>query len=181
MLSNPVPFPSRRPLPLCSLVLIQGLLFVSLYHCHSVSIFVSPMPPISGKRAATSPLNSEFDKRPRMGLSDEELRGLNADLQERGPLPASILHPEAVEQKHIVWAFVEVATHASNVEPVWAKKDYCRKFVEKLSDDELRHVASIMIKARDDNEWSKLANYCVLHPSHRSTTLTAALCSLTSG
>ena len=123
------------------------------------------MPPISGKRAATSPLNSEFDKRPRMGLSDEELRGLNADLQERGPLPASILHPEAVEQKYIVWAFVEVATHASNVEPVWAKKDYCRKFVEKLSDDKLRHVASIMIKARDDNEWSKLADYCVLHPS----------------
>ena len=116
-----------------------------------------------------------------MGLSDEELQKLNKDLEERAPLPASISRPEAVEPRHVVWAFVEVAAHSSSIDSVWEIKSNCKTLVDKLSPEELLAVASIMIEARDTKDWSKLANDCALVPFHRSATVTAALCSPRAG
>ena len=140
------------------------------------------MPQISGKRAATSPLNSEFDKRPKLGLSDEELKELNEELEEYPCFPVSVSSPEDVETKHLARALREVAGHAPNIDKSssWADKKTCKNFVDRLSREELLDAASIMIEARDNKDWSKFANHCAL-PPHHSTTVTAALCSLTSG
>lgn len=134
------------------------------------------MSQISGKRPATSPLSSEFDKRPKLGLSDQELKDLNEELgYVTTYIPGS--SPEGVETIHLLRALREVANHASNIDKSWADKNVCKEFFDHLSDEERLDVASIWIEARDNKDWSKFANHCALLPSHRSATLTATLCS----
>jgi hypothetical protein len=138
---------------------------------------------ISSKRAATSPLNSEFNKRPKLGLSDEELALLNKELKQEFEevIPKPITNLEGVESKHLVRAFRIVARQTSNVDRSYTDRDFCMGFVERLSTDITREFASLWIEACKEGDWSKFANCCALLPSHHSATVTAALCSLTSG
>jgi hypothetical protein len=137
---------------------------------------------MSGKRAATSPLNSEFYKRLRPGLSDEELqrlnKGLKQELEEVITIPIST--PDCVESTHLVRAFREVAIKASNVDKSYTDRDVCMGLVERLSTDTIQEFASLWITARNKGDWSDFANYCALLPSHHSATVATALCSLTS-
>jgi hypothetical protein len=71
------------------------------------------------------PLNSEFKKRPKLGLSDEELERLNKELKQelKEVIPIPISHPEGVESKHLVRAFREVARQTSNVDKSYTDKE----------------------------------------------------------
>jgi hypothetical protein len=131
---------------------------------------------ISGKRAATSPLNSEFYKRPKIGLSDKELRALNEALEDSRHIPIS--GPEDVKLRHLGQAFREVALQTSNIDQTWRDSTVCKEFADRLSPQERLDFILLWIEAREKG-WAMFANYCALLPSHRSAT--AALCSLTSG
>jgi hypothetical protein len=137
------------------------------------------MPLISGKRAATSPLNSDFEKRPKLGLSDKELKALNEELQDVIHIPIS--RPEAVESRHLAHAFREVARQTSNIDKTWRDIAVCKEFVDRLSSQERLDVVRLWIEAREKGQWERFANHCALLPSHCSATATAALCSLISG
>lgn len=123
------------------------------------------VPQISGKRAATSPLSSDFDKRPKLGLSDEELEELNTGLAYLAYLPVSIL--EHVTPQYLVLTFHETATHSSTIDKSWMDRNVCIKFVDRLQSEERLNFASMWIEGRREKDWSKYANYCAFPPSHR--------------
>lgn len=132
------------------------------------------MPQISGKRTATSPLASEFNKKPKLELSNEELEELKEELDD-DYLP--VLSPEDIlltrNLKYLVRAIREVAFI---IDKSWADTAIWREFVEGLSHEERLYFASMWIEAREKKDWNKFANHCALLPSHRSATFTA-LCS----
>jgi hypothetical protein len=175
---------SRRPLSACSLVFIQGSFIVlstavglpSVAISASISVLLMPQ---IGKRAANSPLNSGIDKRPKLGLPDEELKVLNRELDYVSHFPVS--GPKDVSMKYLTVAVREVATHTSIMDQSFKDETVCKDFIDQLSPKGRLEVASLWIEARNKKNWSKFANYCALRPSHCSATVTAALCSLTSG
>jgi hypothetical protein len=138
---------------------------------------------ISGKRAATSPLNSEFYKKPKLGLSDEELGRLNLELKQEleEVITIPISNPEGVDSKHLLRAFREVARQASNVDKTFTDRGACMDFIERLPPDTTKEFASLWIEAHNKGDWSEFANFCALFPSHHSAILAIALCSLTLG
>jgi hypothetical protein len=129
---------------------------------------------ISGKRVATSPLNSEFYKRPKLGLSDEEIRRLNKELKQGLEEVIPISTPEAVESKRLVQAFREVAIKASSIDKSYTDSDVCMGFVERLPPNTTQEFATLWIEAHNKGDWSEFANYCALLPSHFAT-VTGAL------
>ena len=72
---------------------------------------VLPMYPMPQpfKRTATSPLISEFDKKPKLGLTDEERKKLTTKLQYLSYLPVST--PEHVMTDYLALAFQVVANY----------------------------------------------------------------------
>jgi len=138
---------------------------------------------ISGKRAATSPLNAAFYKRPKLGLSDEELGRLNLDLKQKleDLISSPISSREGVESKHLLKAFREIAIKASNVDKTFTDRRACMDFIERLPPDTTKEFATLWIEAHNKGDWSEFANSCALFPSHHSAILAIALCSLTSG
>lgn len=86
------------------------------------------MSQISGKRPATSPLSSEFDKGPKLGLSDQELKDLNEELgYVTTYIPGS--SPEGVKTIHLLRALRKVANHASNIDKSWGQiRTFARNF-----------------------------------------------------
>ncbi len=125
---------------------------------------------------APPPLNSKFYKRPKIGLSDKELRALNEALEDSRHIPIS--GPEDVKLRHLGQAFREVAQQTSNIDQTWRDSTVCKEFADLLSPQERLDFILLWIEAREKG-WAMFANYCALLPSHRSAT--AALCSLTSG
>lgn len=116
---------------------------------------------ISGKRAATSPLNSEFHKRPKLGLSNKELTALNEALEHIKDIPVS--RPEDVKLHHLGHAFREVALQTSDIDETWRNITACREFASRLSSQERLDVATLWIKARSEG-WETFANHCALLP-----------------
>lgn len=112
---------------------------------------------ISGKRAATSPLDSEFNKRPKLGLSDKELKALNEALEDVSSIPIS--GPDAVESKYLARAFREVALQTSNIDETWRDFSVCKEFACRLSSRERHYVVSLWLEARE-KDWEKFANHC---------------------
>jgi len=131
---------------------------------------------LSSKRAATSLLNSEFNKRPKLGISGEELTRLNLDLKQEledlisSPIPSR----EGVKSKHLLKAFREVAIKASNVDKRFMDRGVCMDFIERLPPDTAKEFTTLWFEAHIKGDWGDFANYCVLLPSHFAT-VTGAL------
>jgi hypothetical protein len=66
------------------------------------------------KRTATSPLISEFDKKSKLGLTDEERKKLTTKLQYLSYLPVST--PEHVTTDYLALAFQGVANYTSIID-----------------------------------------------------------------
>ena len=131
---------------------------------------------LSSKRAATSPLTSEFNKRPKLGISGEELARLNLDLKQEledlisSPIPSR----EGVKSKHLLKAFREVAIKASNVDKRFTDRGVCMYFIERLPPDTAKEFTTLWFEAHNKGDWGDFANYCALLPS-RFATVTGAL------
>jgi hypothetical protein len=180
--------------PSGSLVFIQGLFFVSslavcLPPCIYTGSFLTstavlpillPTMPLGfeKKRAATSPLSSEFDKKPKLGLTDEECIKLNKT-QGYVELP-TWKNPEDVKITSLALAFREVAIHAAIVSQSWVDTELCEKSINQLSRSEQLDLASVWINARDTKDWTGFANHRALRPFHRCAKIAAALYSFTS-
>jgi len=116
-----------------------------------------PMPQISGKRAAPSPLSSEFDKKPRLGLTDEQRKKLKQNLDFVSNLPVS--SPEDVKTNYLKVALQEVATHTSIIQRFWEDADITQKHIDQLSNEDRLVLASIWIGASQSGDWSGFADY----------------------
>jgi hypothetical protein len=131
---------------------------------------------LSSKCAATSPLNSEFNKQPKLGISGEELGRLNLDLKQEledlisSPIPSR----EGVESKHLLKVFREVAIKASNVDKRFTDRGVCMDFIERLPPDTAEEFTTLWFEAHIKEDWGDFANYCALLPSHFAT-VTGAL------
>lgn len=137
-----------------------------------------PMPQGPAKCAATLPLISEFDKKPKLGLTDEGCKKLN-EVQSFSTQVHNFKNPVDIPTRSLVMAFREVALLVPTIDRSWREVDYCAKHISGLPASEIHHLASIWIEACDTKDWTNFANYCALHPFHRRATVAAALCSFT--
>ena len=142
----------------------------------------------SGKRTATSPLSSEFDKKFRIGLTDEEVDDLNKNVCYwiRNSPHYALLNVEDVPTSALALSFQQVAINmlgtgrASTIDKSWLKAGYGEERLNLLAREVRLDLASIWVEARDRGEWERFANHRALHPSysslhHKSTQLRAAL------
>jgi hypothetical protein len=113
-----------------------------------------------GKRAAVSPLSSEFDKKPRLGLTDEEVKNLNKAQGYNTRAHLKCTNPEDVPITSLAAAFREVAIHVSIVDISWMDPERCEQQINQLPRSEQVDLASVWIEARDTKDWTKYANRC---------------------
>src|SRR6266545_4654311 len=90
----------------------------------------------SRKRAATSPLNPEFDKKSRLGLTDEELNDLNEHLRDwiqnmKGHPDYAPTDPGDIPARVLAQTFREVVvllldtSRASTIDQSWRNASIC--------------------------------------------------------
>ena len=122
----------------------------------------------SRKRVATSPLSSEFDKRSRLGLTDEELQDLNEQLRGWIQLLTDYAqtNPEDISTRVLAQTFREIivilldTSRASTVDKSWKKVDYGEGRINLLAREDQLQLASIWIEARDKGDWERFASQC---------------------
>jgi hypothetical protein len=130
----------------------------------------------SRKRAATSPLNPEFEKKSRLGLTDEELDDLNENLREW----IQFLHPdyapanpEDVSTGVLAQTFKQIALivlakgHALAIDNSWTKVKYGEEHINQLSRVDRLQLASLWVEAREKGDWERFASHCASILSHR--------------
>jgi len=139
---------------------------------------MDPVPQGFAKRAAASPLISEFDKKPKLGLTDEESQNLNNN-QKYVDLP-TYGKPEDVRINTLVVAFRAVAIDVPIMKE-WKDSTRCERYIKGLSHRAQLDLASLWIEARDKEDWTSFANYRALRPFHRCATVATALYSYKSG
>lgn len=108
------------------------------------------------KRTATSPLISEFDKKPKLGLTDEERKKLTTKLQYLSYLPVST--PEHVTTDYLALAFQGVANYTSIIDKSWMDQNFGEEHIDRLSPKDRLEFASIWLEARDKGDWSRFAS-----------------------
>jgi hypothetical protein len=125
----------------------------------------------SRKRVATSPLSSEFDKKLRLGLTDEELQDLNEQLrdwiqlQKNNPDFAPT-NPEDISTTVLAQTFREIVfilldtSRASTIDKSWKKVNYGEGRINLLAREDQLQLASIWIEARDKGDWERFASQC---------------------
>jgi hypothetical protein len=133
----------------------------------------SSMSESSRKRAATSPLSSEFDKKSRLGLTDEELKDLNENLCDWVlDHHSSLFNPEGVKARVLAQTFQQITWNllskgrASAIDNSWTKVKYGEGRINLLSLEDQLQLASLWIQAREKGDWERFASYCASGPSH---------------
>lgn len=133
----------------------------------------SSMSESSRKRAATSPLGSEFDKKSRLGLTDEEVNDLNENLRDWVLDHHSALSsPEEVSTRVLAQTFQQIAlnvldtSRASTIDKSWKKVNYGEERINLLSREDQLQLASIWAEARGKGDWERFASQCASIPSH---------------
>ena len=124
----------------------------------------------SRKRVATSPLSSEFDKRSRLGLTDEELQDLNEQLRDwiqhqkgHDYAPTNL---EDISTRVLAQTFREIivilldTSRASTINKSWKKVNYGEGRINLLAREDQLQLASIWIEARDKGDWETFASQC---------------------
>ena len=146
--------------------------------------------PMSAKHPASSPLSSEFDKKSRLGLTDEELEELNNELNtiidEHFPKVAE-LSAEDVPTSALVLACRTASLYllgtgcASTIDKFWLNPESGGGRIKQLSRNAQLDFTSIWIEARAKGDWERFANHRALGPSDRSpyTYVDAISCRLT--
>ena len=124
----------------------------------------------SRKRVATSPLSSEFDKRSRLGLTDEELQDLNEQLrdwiQHQKGHDYAPTNPEDISTRVLAQTFQQIifilldTSRASTVDKSWKKVNYGEGRINLLAREDQLQLASIWIEARDKGDWERFASQC---------------------
>lgn len=123
----------------------------------------------SRKRVATSPLSSEFDKRSRLGLTDEELQDLNENLRLwiqplKGHPDYAPMNPEEISTRVLAQTFQLIAlnvlstSRASTIDKSWKKINYGEGRINLLAREDQLQLASIWIEARDKGDWERFAS-----------------------
>jgi hypothetical protein len=133
----------------------------------------------SRKRAATSPLNPEFGKKSRLGLTDEELNDLNENLRDwiqrlqRLHPDYAPTNPEDVSTGVLVQTFQQIALNvlakgcASAIDNSWTKVKYGEEHINLLSRVDQTQLASLRVEAREKGDWERFASHCASIRSHR--------------
>ncbi|KAF8221810.1 hypothetical protein L208DRAFT_1462278, partial [Tricholoma matsutake] len=124
----------------------------------------------SGKRAASSPLGSEFDKKSRLGLTEEEVNDLNERVRYwiREFPHYALLNVEGVSTRALALAFQQVAfnvldiSRASTLEKSWLDAKRGEERINLLPREVQLELASIWVEARDKGEWERFANHPLL-------------------
>ena len=117
----------------------------------------------SRKRVATSPLSPEFDKRSRLGLTDEELQDLNENLCDwiqllKGHPGFAPTNPEDISTSVIAQTFQQIivilldTSRASTIDKSWKKVNYGEGRINLLAREDQLQLASIWIEARDKGD-----------------------------
>jgi hypothetical protein len=130
----------------------------------------------SRKRAATSSLGSEFDKKSRLGLTDEELNDLNENLRDwmqllKGNPDYAPTDPGDISTRVLAQTFREVVVYlldtsrASTMDESWKKVKYGEERINLLSSEEKLELASIWVEARGKGDWERFAGQCASIPS----------------
>ena len=132
---------------------------------------------MSVKRPASSPLNSEFYKKSRLGLTDEELKELNNELNtvigEHFPKVAE-LRAEDVPTSALVLACRTASLYlmgtgcTSTIDKFWLNPGFGEGRIKQLSRNAQLDFASIWIEARAKGDWERFVNHRALGPSDRS-------------
>jgi hypothetical protein len=124
----------------------------------------------TGKRAAGSPLSSEFDKKARLGLTDEEVNDLNQSVCDwiRAFPHDAISSAEDVSTRSLALTFQQVAfsvldtARASTIDKSWLKVGRGEERINMLPREVQLDLASIWVEARDLGEWERFANHRAL-------------------
>jgi hypothetical protein len=120
----------------------------------------------SRKRVATSPLSSEFDKRSRLGLTDEELQDLNEHLCDWIQPDYAPTNPEDISTRVLAQTFQQIilnlldTSRASTIDKSWKKVNYGEGRINLLAREDQLQLASIWIEARDKGDWERFASQC---------------------
>ena len=136
----------------------------------------SSMSESSRKRAAISSLGSEFDKKSRLGLTDEELNDLNENLRDwmqllKGNPDYAPTDPGDISTRVLAQTFREVVVYlldtsrASTMDESWKKVKYGEERINLLSSEEKLELASIWVEARGKGDWERFAGQCASIPS----------------
>jgi hypothetical protein len=129
---------------------------------------------MSRKRAATSPLSPEFEKKSRLGLTDEELNELNENLRDWVSLldHSALSNPEDVPTRVLAQTFQQIAwnlldtSRASNIDKSWKKVNYGEDRMNLLSRENQLQLASLWVEAREKGDWERFASHCASSSSH---------------
>jgi hypothetical protein len=112
----------------------------------------------SRKRAATSPLNSEFDKKSRLGLTDEQLDDLNETLRywvlDHSALPNSQdVSARVLAQtfQQIIWNLL-AKNRVLTIGTSWTNVKHGEEHINLLSREEQLKLASIWLEAREKGD-----------------------------
>jgi hypothetical protein len=151
-------------------------LLLPFYYRRALLITIYPMLQGSGKRAASSPLGSEFDKKSRLGLTEEEVNDLNKSVRYwmRNSPNYALLNAEDVPTSALALALREVALNmldtarASTIDKRWLKAGHGEERLNLLSREVQLDLASIWVEARDKGEWERFADHRALRPSDHS-------------
>ena len=128
---------------------------------------------MSRKRAATSPLNPDFEKKSRMGLTDEELNELNENLRDWALDHSALSNPEDVSTRVFAQTFQQIVINvldtfsASTIDKSWKKVNYGEEHINLLSREDQFQLATIWVEAREKGDWERFVSHCALIPSHR--------------
>lgn len=125
----------------------------------------------SRKRVATSPRSSEFDKRSRLGLTDEEIQDLNESLCDwiqhlKGHPDYVPTNPEDISTRVLAQTFQQIifnlldTSRASTIDKSWMKVNYGEGRINLLAREDQLQLASIWIEARDKGDWERFASQC---------------------
>ena len=109
------------------------------------------------KCAATSPLSPEFEKKSRLGLTDEELNDLNESLRDWVSLldHSALSNPEDISTRVLAQTFQHIAlnvldtSRASTIDKSWKKVNYGEERINLLSREDQLQLASIWVQARE--------------------------------
>ena len=133
----------------------------------------------SRKRAATSSLGSEFDKKSKLGLTDEELNDLNEHLRDwiqllKGHPDYALRDPGDISTRVLARTFREVVVYlldtsrASTIDKSWKKVKYGEERINLLPREEqlqLASISSIWVEAHGKGDWERFASQCASIPS----------------
>ncbi len=112
----------------------------------------------SRKRAATSPLSSECNKKSKLGLTDEELNELNENLRDWMLDHPSLSNPEDVSMRVLAQSCQQIFLHllakgrALTIDNSWTKVKYGEERINLLSREDQLQLATIWVEAREKGD-----------------------------